>query len=205
MLKDETGNRHNRLTVIRRVANYKDGSAQWLCKCDCGALVIQKGASLRSGRIISCGCYNAEITAKHRRCFTPEYKSWQAMKDRCLNPSSKDFPKYGGRGITVCTEWISSFEAFFTDMGPRGFGESIDRKKNDEGYFRDNCRWATGMVQSANRRSTRFITIGEETNSVSDWARKIGITHEAFAKRLSKSVDPSYLLSPKMKQDGSLF
>lgn len=200
MVKDETGNRYGRLTVISRSANYRDGSAQWACKCDCGAIVVHKGAALRRGVVVSCGCYRIELGTKHRMCFTTEYKSWQGMKDRCNNPKSKDYPMYGGRGITVCDSWAHSFERFYADMGPKPFGYSIDRIDNAMGYSPGNCRWATNRTQSTNRRSTRFITIGDETLSISDWARRVGITHEAFAKRLSLTDDPAVLLAPKRRR-----
>lgn len=83
---------------------------------------------------------------------TPEYHSWRAMIDRCCNSNSAGFDRYGGRGIVVCDAWRRSFKQFFADMGARPAGMSLDRIKNDRGYFPDNCRWATAVEQSVNRR-----------------------------------------------------
>lgn len=86
-----------------------------------------------------------------RRVASSEYRSWQMMKNRCLNPKARDFAYYGGRGITVCSDWLS-FEAFLIDMGRRPTTEhTLDRIDSDKGYAPDNCRWATRETQSRNR------------------------------------------------------
>ena len=88
--------------------------------------------------------------------ITPLYNAWRSMRWRCHNPKRKDFYRYGGRGITICARW-SSFANFAKDMGPHpGKGFSLDRKRNNEGYRRGNCRWMTPTVQNRNRNlSTR--------------------------------------------------
>ena len=203
MLKNEIGNRFGRLFVTSRAVNLKDGTARWVCMCDCGKSVTNTGVALRSGVIVSCGCYMRETKIKHMRCFTPEYKSWQGMKERCHNPQSKDFARYGGRGVHVCDKWRDSFEAFYNDMGPRVRGLSIERIDNNGHYSPDNCAWATVKEQSNNRRSSHFITFNGETRTVSQWAKLIGITHAAIQKRLKKSKDIAYALSPKMDRRGN--
>jgi hypothetical protein len=75
------------------------------------------------------------------------------MKERCANPNNTNFFRYGGRGITVCKEWIDSFEQFLADMGNRpGKGYSIDRIDVDGNYEPKNCRWATHKEQMNNTR-----------------------------------------------------
>lgn len=204
MIKDETGKQFGRLTVIERAENYKDGSARWVCKCSCGKISTQKGVALRNGVVISCGCYNKELHTKHLMCFTPEYKTWQSMKERCHNPNSKNYHAYGGRGIFVCEKWRDSFEAFFADMGKRSKGMSIDRIDNNGPYSPKNCRWATHTLQSNNRRSSKFITRGTETKSISEWSRILGVTPQCISGRISKSSDVNYILSGRKNTHGKL-
>lgn len=86
-----------------------------------------------------------------RRIATPEYRSWQHMRDRCLNPLCRSFPFYGGKGIAVDPRW-DTFETFLTDMGVRPTPQhSLDRKDGKKGYFKENCRWATPFEQARNR------------------------------------------------------
>jgi len=87
-----------------------------------------------------------------KRVATPEYRSWQMMKNRCLNPNARDYAYYGGRGIKVCRRWQESFAAFLEDMGRRPTpAHTLDRKHTDKNYTPSNCRWATRKEQSRNR------------------------------------------------------
>jgi hypothetical protein len=86
-----------------------------------------------------------------------EYESWHRMKQRCRNPNSEGYKNYGGRGITVCRRWLSSFANFLADMGPKPSPRhTIDRINNDGDYEPGNCRWATPIEQARNRRPAQF-------------------------------------------------
>ena len=101
---------------------------------------------------------------RHGLSRTREYNIWANMKDRCFNPNSCNFPKYGGRGITVCDRWLS-FENFIADMGFRpSESHSIERKSNDGDYTPDNCVWATPMEQQRNRRKSEFAGVRQIDN-----------------------------------------
>jgi hypothetical protein len=92
----------------------------------------------------------------------PLYMTWANMRYRCENPDDPVYDRYGGRGITVCKEWSESFEAFALDMGlPPTPEHTLDRKENDKGYYKDNCRWATRTEQCLNRRIFSNNTSGE--------------------------------------------
>lgn len=167
---DFTGHRIGRLYVIGR-SEAKASSPVWRCLCDCGTEKLVLSGNLKVGNTISCGCartdrirsYRVQNT-KHGMIHTPEYKSWSAMRDRCLTPTNKDYPKYGGRGITICSRW-DSFESFFEDMGKRPSGTSLDRIDNNGNYEPENCRWADASTQSSNQR--RF----KDPEAMAEWSK----------------------------------
>jgi hypothetical protein len=112
------------------------------------------------------------------------------MLARCLTPSDKYYPRYGGRGITVCPEW-REFLNFYHDMGPRpSKGHSIDRIDNNGPYEPGNCRWATWTEQERNRRNNRLLTINGETLPVSAWAEKTGVPAGKIYLRLRYGIPP---------------
>lgn len=98
-----------------------------------------------------------EEGAQHQvewRLKYPLYYTWMQMKQRCYNPNATSYKNYGGRGITVFAEWRESFQTFLDYVGPRPEGKTMDRINNDGNYEPGNVRWATGVEQIANRRSS---------------------------------------------------
>lgn len=90
-----------------------------------------------------------------RRVATPEYRSWQMMKNRCNNPRARDYAHYGGRGIRVCRRW-ETFDNFLADMGRRPtLQHTLERKNSDKNYCPSNCVWATRADQARNRGYAR--------------------------------------------------
>ena len=114
------------------------------------------------------------------------YSSWRSMKDRCLNPSAKDYPKYGGSGITLSPEWASSFEAFLRDVGLRPEGTSLDRIDGQKGYEPGNVRWATPTEQNRNKRNFVVVDTPMGRMPLVDYARAIGLTRGAAHLRLKR-------------------
>jgi hypothetical protein len=139
-------------------------SKQWFCQClRCGNLCIVSAQSLKSSRTSSCGCLGKErrikantrhnqSSKKHR---TLSYKTWDCMMQRCYNENRQSYKDYGGRGIKVCNRW-HNFENFYYDMGERPCNMTIDRINPDGDYEPNNCRWASNLEQSHNKRSRGF-------------------------------------------------
>ena len=129
------------------------------------------------------------------------YKKWCSMKSRCNYPSSKCYPRYGGKGIKICDEWENSFESFYKWAMETGYkdGLTIDRIDNSKGYSPDNCRWATHAEQCRNYSRNRFITYQGRTQCMSDWADEYGINRCTLAQRikLGWSLERAF-----QKQDG---
>lgn len=148
---DLCGKKFGRLSVLSEDGRNKDGNVMWLCKCDCGNEIITSVRNLVRGDTHSCGCYRDEYYSsarKHGHTFnghkTSEYRSWSAMKARCLNAKNKYYYNYGGRGIKICKRWINGFENFIQDMGPKPSSKhSLERINNNRGYTPKNCKWAT--------------------------------------------------------------
>lgn len=156
---DLTGKIFGRLTVLS-LEGELNGHLSWRCKCECGAEKDVRGKHLRYGNVKSCGCFNAEETSKRRRTHgeskrTSEYSIWCSMIARCENHAVKAFKDYGGRGISVCARWRSSFAAFLEDMGRHPPRLTLDRIDNDGNYEPGNCRWATRKEQNNNTRATQ--------------------------------------------------
>lgn len=177
-----TGKTFGRLTVVRYLYSDKHNRRNYECCCHCGENTITTGIALRSGKTKSCGCllkeyYANGASATHKQSKTRLYRVWASMKDRCTNSGTVGYKNYGGRGITVCDEWLKSFESFYVWAISNGYkdGLTLDREDNDGNYDPSNCRWATHQAQCNNTRRTRRITANGATMSVAQWARKFGI------------------------------
>lgn len=198
LIKDLSGQTFGRLTALKFVRLNAFKKAEWLCQCSCGNQKIMVGANLSSGNSFSCGCYELENKTKHGMWKTPEYRAWQDMKDRCFNKNNPFYPDYGGRGITVCAEWINSFESFFASLGKRpGKRFSLDRIHVNGNYEPVNCRWADDFTQQRNRRDNRLIATEWGSIPVTQAAENAGLTKNVIMGRLRLGWPENMLCLPR--------
>lgn len=114
----------------------------------------------------------------------PTYRSWETMKARCNNPNDPSYSDYGGRGITVCDRWSSSFINFLEDMGERPKATTLDRIKVDGNYEPSNCRWSDAATQARNKRSNRFVTFGGKRVPLVVVAEATGVPYQRLHERI---------------------
>ena len=183
--EDMTGRRFGMLTVISRADN-RGTSVMWNCLCDCGNTSIANGNNLRRGATRSCGCQ----LIKHGQKGTRLYNIWGGMKARCYRPNHRWYKRYGGRGITVCNEWLHDFQAFYDWAMANGYKDSLslDRQDNDKGYSPDNCRWATEVEQKNNRSNNQLVEIDGKIQTLSQWAAETGILYTTLYRRYKKGI-----------------
>lgn len=194
-LVDLTGKVFGRLTVIHRGQTVATSGGQkktvWHCKCSCGKEIDVVYQQLIRGKTHSCGCYNSDIVkarlTKHGGAGTRLYNIWLHMRARCFNTADAAYKDYGGRGILVCKEWNSSFEAFKEWALGSGYADnlSIDRIDNNAGYYPENCRWVTAKEQSNNRRSNKVLTHNSESHTMAEWAVLTGIKYGKIQEGIS--------------------
>lgn len=204
---DITGRRFGKLVVtglVPRVVG--DGPARWICRCDCGCRVIALGPDLRKRKFGCRKCVNkgADATRTHGGRGTPEYRCWGGMKMRCHNPKSKDYKRWGGRGIFVCAKWRHDFQTFLADMGQRPSRyHTIDRIDNDGPYAPSNCRWATKREQGNNRGDNVFIEFSGRRLTKAQWAAELGVSRSMLGWRLNRWGVADALTRTKRRQANS--
>lgn len=198
LVLDNIGKTVHHWTIIRLLSKEESPSrAKWyaLARCKCGVVKPVVSEKIFTNSSKSCGCAKNEALKTHG--FTTsakggnsrEYAIWNSMKQRCRNPKNKQYPEYGGRGISVCDSWLR-FENFFRDMGERPFkGASLERKDNNKGYSPDNCKWADRNTQNNNKRNNRPITINGVTKNLCQWADHYGIGHTTIFHRIKAGWD----------------
>jgi hypothetical protein len=165
------------------------------CRCDCGNEKLARMSHLKCGSVKSCGCL-LKTTPRlvHGRTLASKtlvYKVWDSMVNRCTNPNAQAFHGYGGRGISVCAEWLGpgGYFQFVKDMGPRPDGGSLDRIDNNAGYSPENCRWATHREQCNNKRSNTLLEVDGRSMTVSEWSVASGIRKTTIFERIKRGWD----------------
>ena len=195
LLIDMRGERYGRLTVVSLSSQKTNqGKPLWICKCDCGNLTTVPRKRLIDGSTKSCGCLRRELSTtshtthgmsrsgtNHQRL----YRIWSGIKDRCTNPKSKYWKRYGGNGIGICESWKDDFTVFNEWAVNNGYSEklTIDRIDNSKGYSPENCRWVDYKIQENNRTNNILYQIGGQIYTLAELSRIEGLSRHLTAKK----------------------
>lgn len=187
-VKNKLHQEFGRLTVIA-YAGKKRGKHYWRARCKCG--VERDYVSNSLGRNTnSCGCLHDDTRyKKHGMRRSKVYNTYHLMMRRCYKENSREYKNYGGRGISVCEDWLgeNGFIRFLRDIGePASSKLSLDRINNEGNYTKSNCRWATQKQQTRNKRNNVWLEHNGEKMCLSDWANRIGVTGTAITERLKE-------------------
>lgn len=201
---DLKGKQFGGVKVIER-AGLKNNKALWKCKCQyCGKVFYVIGSDLVKGRYKSCGCmhnkleslHNGNVT--HRMSKTRIYDIWKGMKMRCYDSNFAQYADYGGRGITVCGQWLgkNGFIHFYEDMKD-GYADNLtlDRADANGPYCKENCRWVTMKEQCRNKRNNHLIDSPWGRISLIEASEKSGIKYPVLNDRVRRGWNEDKLFS----------
>ncbi len=171
--------------------------------CSCGVIKDVDLSRILSGATKSCGHLAWRDLHKNNQTHgdsvggpTRLYRIWQHMRARCANKKDINYPKYGGRGITVCREWRGSFEKFRDDMGvPASSDLTLDRIDNDKGYSKKNCRWADGVTQGRNKRNNRLVEYQGKKMTIAELQKIAGIPRCTLVHRINMGYPTEQIMS----------
>ena len=183
--EDLSGKVYGYWKVVQRAENNKCGSAQWLCKCECGVEKVIRAYLLKKGKTKSCGCHKNDYNRIHGGKGTRLYECWRHMIYRCENPKNQAYKDYGKRGISVCEDW-HDFTKFRQWAIANGYADSltIDRIDVNGNYEPLNCRWVGSKVQMNNRRNTKHYEVDGKNLTMSEWSQLTGIPRSTIYNRM---------------------
>lgn len=189
VFEDLTGMKFGFWTVIERAPNNANGSARFICRCQCGTVRVIRAQALKNGGSRSCGCHKNDYNRKHNGKGTRLYEIWRQMRYRCQKEGHSAYPGYGGRGIKVCAEW-EDFGNFRSWAMANGYDDSksIDRIDVNGDYCPENCRWADSKTQMNNRRNTPHYSYLGESLTLSEWSQRLGIPRSTIRNRMKNGL-----------------
>jgi hypothetical protein len=201
MRNDLTGQVFSELTVLYRSSECGNGKkpvVKWACRCSCGKTVAVKSDSLLSGHTGSCGCKKIKHGYSHKERL---YETWKNMRRRCLDPKNKRWDHYGGRGITICSEW-SDYGLFRKWAMDNGYTDdlTIDRKDVNGNYCPGNCRWATSKTQANNVSTNHIIEHDGVRMTMSEFAGQLGISYPTLQHRVDRGWDMKRIIATPQRR-----
>ena len=213
-IKDLTGMKLGMITVIEPYGRDKNGNCTYLCKCDCGnekVITSRYLLNTHNGTTRNCGCIAAKARSENMKKINGFYhghskerlhRIYNSMKGRCLNQNNYDYQYYGGKGVSVCDEWLRSYEKFKDWAMSNGYQEdlTLDRIDVNGNYEPSNCRWVSMKVQSNNKTVSVYITHHGETHTLKQWSEITGINYSTICKRYQKGKSPDEILKKKARK-----
>lgn len=190
---DITGNKYNSLTAVRfhhKAQKEQDKPHYWVFRCDCGNEIVARKNAVTSGntkRCKECSYALAKLRTTHGFAGSRLYREWAGIIQRCENPKSTSWMRYGAVGVTVCDEW-HSFAPFMRWALQNGYSENlqIDRIDINGNYEPSNCRWVSMREQANNKKTTVFVQYNGEQIPLSFLAQRIGMKYHTLHTRLFK-------------------
>lgn len=189
------GQRFGRWTTLCTETIHTGGRDRkvWLCRCDCGLeRHIAPDALANAGTSQCRTCANRLKAARkprltHGQSSSRLYNIWCLMRKRCSDPDSKDYSRYGGRGITVCAAW-TDYLAFHSWAIGNGYADylTLDRRSNEGNYEPSNCRWESRTTQNRNRRNNQRFAWRGRRLMLSEIAEIEGISHNLLRQRVRR-------------------
>lgn len=205
------GKRFTKLLVVEVLPTYKSGKnykRKVRCKCDCGGQIDTRPELLKNGRSKSCGCLSRqrlhEGRFKHGLYLHPLYKIWVGIKQRCYNVDSSEYHNYGAKGVVMCDKWVNNPEVFIRWGIENGWEKGLQVDKDiipmklgiqPMMYSPEMCCFVTPEVNSNNRSITIFIEYNGERLSISDWAKRTGLSRDRIDDRYRKGWPPEKIFS----------
>lgn len=194
------GQKFGRLTIIgfekikKPYGSTTTSTWNWICRCECGNIVSVIPGLVKNGHTTSCGCYKREKTieynkkakVKHGGRSDRLYYIWRGMKERCYNKNNKNYPQWGGRGISICDEWINDYAVFRAWALKNGYDDSLslDRIDVNSNYSPENCRWATYKEQARNKTNAVLLEYNGVKKPLAEWADDLGINYGTLYRRI---------------------
>lgn len=207
-MQDISSKKFNRLTVIEfcGMGTQNKPMPMWKCKCDCGKECVVSYYSIMNGHTKSCGCIQREFISSlntvHGGINDRLYRVWRNIITRCTYKKCAGYDIYGGRGIKVCQEWLHGYGAFKRWAYSHGYDENaekfkctIDRIDTNGDYCPENCRWVSQLVNDNDRRTSVYINVNGEKITMSNAARKYGVSYKSLSSGIKRGIDADTVVS----------